>query len=136
MSTVDQIPRAHVIDFSLLDGVVLEVTVCRPIQRRRRVGTFAVHNAEATVAQHVEGRSLPRAHVIDFGLDHDVVLEVPVCRPIQRRRRVGTFAVHNTEATVAQHDNDLALPKARVTELDFLDGVVLEVPVCRPIQRR
>jgi hypothetical protein len=40
---------------------------------------------ETTIAQKVDGRALPRAHVIDFGLLDGVVLEVPVRRHIQRR---------------------------------------------------
>ena len=47
---------------------MLEVTVRRRIQRRRGVGTFAVHNFETTLAENVDGQSLPRAHVIGFGL--------------------------------------------------------------------
>ena len=46
------------------------------------VETFAVHNFEATLAENVDGQSLPRAHVIDFGLASCVVLEVTVRRPI------------------------------------------------------
>jgi hypothetical protein len=49
------------------------------------VETFAVHNFEATLAENVDGQSLPRAHVIDFGLASCAVLEVPVRRHIRRR---------------------------------------------------
>jgi hypothetical protein len=36
---------------------VAVVTMCRRVQRRRRVETFAVHNFEVTVARNVGGRS-------------------------------------------------------------------------------
>ena len=65
--------------------MVWEVTVRRPIQRRQGVGTFAVHNFATTLAENVDGQSLPKAHVIDFGLLDGVVLEVTARRHIQRR---------------------------------------------------
>ncbi len=69
----------------LLDGIASEVTVRRHIQRRHVF--LDVSSSKTLSEQHlsVGGQSLPRAHVIDFGLLDGVVLEVTVRRHIQRR---------------------------------------------------
>jgi hypothetical protein len=80
-----RLSEAYIIHGELLDGVGSVVTVCRHVQRRRRVETFAVHNSEATtVAQIVGGRTLSEAHVIHGGLLDSVGSGVTVCRPLQR----------------------------------------------------
>ena len=64
------------------------------------VGTFAVHNFETTVAQTVHGQTLSEARVVYVRLLDSVGSEVTVRRPLQGRRRVETFAVHNFETAV------------------------------------
>ena len=65
--------------------MVPELTVCQPLQRRRRGETFAVHNFEATIAQNIGGRSLLEAHVNYVRLLDDVGSEVTARRHIKRR---------------------------------------------------
>ena len=81
------------------------------------VETFAAHNFETTLAENVDGQSLPRAHLIDFGLASCVVLEVTVRRRIQRRRGVGTFAVHNFETTLAENVDGQSLSRAHIIDM-------------------
>jgi hypothetical protein len=83
------------------------------------VETFAVHNFETTVAQNVGGRSLSETHVSHVGLLGGLGSEVTVHRPVQRRRRVETFAVHNFETTVAQNVGGRSLPEAHVYDIGF-----------------
>jgi uncharacterized protein YwbE len=116
--------------------MVSKVTVCRPLQRRRRVGTIAIHNSEATVARNVANRSLSKAHVVGVKLLEGMVSKVSACRPLQRRRRVETIAIHNSEATVARNVGSRSLSKAHVIGVRLLNGMVSKVTLCRPLQRR
>jgi hypothetical protein len=126
--------EAHVIGIMLLDGIISGVTVCRPVQRRRRVESFAVHDSEAIVARNVGRRSVPEAHVIRNRLLDGMVSEVTVFRPIQRRRRVESFAVHISEATMARNVGRRSLPEAHVIYVGYLAGVVTTMTVWRSLR--
>jgi hypothetical protein len=97
------------------------------------VETFAVNNFETTLAENVGGRYLSEAHVTQFRLVHGLGSEVSVRRPLQRRRRVQTFAVHYFETTLAENVDGRSLPRAFVIGMGLLEGVVLDVPDRRHI---
>jgi hypothetical protein len=59
-----------------------------------------------------------------------------VCRPLRRRRRVETFAVHNSETAVAQNVGRRSLLEAHVNYVRLLDGLDSGVTVRQHIQRR
>jgi hypothetical protein len=102
----------------------------------RQVETFAVYNSEVTVAQNVGRRSPPEAHVNYVRLLDGVGSEVTVCQHLQRRRRVETLAVHNSEVTEAQNVGRRSLSEAHVNYGRLLDGVDSRVTGRRHIQRR
>jgi hypothetical protein len=59
-----------------------------------------------------------------------------VCRPVHRRQRVETFAVHNSDTTVAQNVGRQSLRKTHASYVRLLDGVDSGETVRRHIQRR
>ena len=69
----------------LLDGIVSEVTVRRHIQRRHVFLDVSPIKTLSEQQNSAGGRSLLRAHVIDFGLLDGMSSVVTVRRHIQRR---------------------------------------------------